>query len=167
MFNKTMGLLNKLKRFWASFTPRYNLCLDSSEYAIDSKHLIHRFKVYGSHNYVKFTYEEIMRDRNLTYQINPYDLIDIAVKERDAQKKKSIYIIKKTLRNNYFKVCNAEGEHIIDGDELCHNPILIKQMSPIDLHNISYNTGFIHGRRLSKTISESSKGPAKPSLRVL
>jgi hypothetical protein len=142
--------LNLLK----AFNPRYHLALDESYYDIKIKKMLHRFKVFGEHSFVKFTFDEITGSQQIFHDINPADLICIAIEEFKLSEKKELINIKESLRNNKYKLSFDSYEDIYSGDEICENPMLIEKMKKMDIYKIVYSTGFIHGRNCSKNIAE-------------
>ena len=159
LFNK---LLTGIKKY---YFPRYNLSLDSEFFNPDFKKMVYRFKIYNNHSFAKFTFDDIMTNHNLTFDINPYDLLKIALREESLKKSGEQLKILEIQRNNQYKLANGLGKNIFSGDEICSNPLLIDQIRPIDIYKIAFNTGFAHGRQVHNEIVASNN--EKPNLTLI
>lgn len=147
---KIMKILDKI---FKNLNPRYLLALDRKIYNNKEKKYLYRFKLYGCHSFVKYTFNEIEIDENIAYQINPYDLIEIALNEYKHKNKSRLFKIIEHLRNNRYKISNSGSVEIINGEDLLYDPFLIKKIKRTDIRTICHKTGVIHGRKLSKKIS--------------
>jgi len=145
-----MGLLNK---FFNTIKPRYHLALDKKIFDNKSKMYIYRFKIYGGHSFAKYTYNDIEKDENIAYEINPYDLVEIALNEYKYIKQAKIFRVIEHLRDNQYKISNLESEEVINGEDLLYDPYLIKKIRRTDIRNICHKTGILQGRKISKKIS--------------
>lgn len=139
-----MKFINKL---FKQLKPRYQLSLDSPDYNLSKKATVYRFKIFGEHTFPKFTYEEIKKNKHIMYDINPVDLMDIAVDNYKLLQQRSMLRISEILRDNNYKLSNEEYKEIFSGDEICDNVLLIEKIKNIDLYKIAYNTGFNHGEK--------------------
>jgi hypothetical protein len=160
-----MFFLKKLRRI---LKPRYHLALDEFIYNTEMKNFSYRFKIYASHSFVKFSFHEIYENRDVLFDINPYDLIKIASNEFKHSQSLEILKIKETLRNNEYKIFNHESEQIISGEDLCDNSSLIQKLNSLDAYKIAYTTGFNHGRKFSKSISSQKENEiSQPSFKLV
>lgn len=148
-----MKLIKWIVRLLKKMRPRYQLSLDSHFYSLDKKSTIYRFKVFGEHTFPKFTFEDIKNNTRIMYDINPVDLMNIAIDDYIAYQKKSMLKISEILRDNRYKLSDNITEEIFSGDEICDNILLIEKIKNIDLYKIAYNTGFNHGRQLGKELT--------------
>jgi len=144
-----------------AFNPRYHLALDESYYDIKINKMLHRFKVFGEHSFVNFTFDEINNSPQILHDINPSDLIYVAIEEFKLSEKRSLISIKESLRNNKYKLSFDSYEEIYSGDEICENPMLVEKMKKMDIYKVVYTTGFIHGRNCSKNIAEQDRQDAE------
>ncbi len=140
-------------RFKFQYVPRYHLALDSEFFDIKNKNNIYRFKVYNNHVYLKFSYEEIMHNKNIVFDVNPFDLIKIAQLEERIKIIKEKIHIKEMLRHNLYLLTDGENNNVFTGEEICNNPLLIEKIKSIDVYKIAFHTGFQQGRQLHNEIS--------------
>jgi hypothetical protein len=92
------------------------------------------------------------------YDINPTDLMKITVDDYMDSQRKSMLKISEIMRNNKYKLSDGNTEEILSGDEICDNILLIEKIKNVDLYKIVYNTGFNHGRQLTReTIRKSAQ----------
>lgn len=150
-----MNPINLLSVFLRKIKPRYLLSLDSQFYGISQKATVYRFKIFGEHSFPKFTFNDIKNNKNILYDINPDDLIKIAIDDHVISQKKSLLNISEILRDNKYKLSCSDCEEVLSGDEICDNILLIQKIKNIDLYKIAYNTGFNHGRQLAREINKN------------
>ncbi len=150
-----MRLIKKIIRLFKNATPRYHLSLDGYFFDMKTKNIMYRFKIFGEPAFPKFTFDDIKRDKQILYDIDPTDLIKIITEEYIHSQKKSMLQISEILRGNKYKLSANDTEEILSGDEICDNILLIKNIKKMDLYKIAYNTGFIHGRQLAKEIKNN------------
>jgi hypothetical protein len=156
-------IIGFFKKIFKASNPRYHLSLDGNYYDIKLKKIIYRFKVFGDHSFIKFSFDDIKKSQQLLYDIHPNDLINIVWMDSDQRERRTRIKIKEMLRNNHYKLHSELYEETISGDDVCENPILMQQIRSIDLYKISYNTGFIHGRSFSKKIVETANSKEEVS----
>jgi hypothetical protein len=159
-----------LKNLFGIFKPRYHLALDSNIYDKKTKKFYYRFKIYGSHGFLKFNFHEINKNKNIVFDINPYDLMKIALNELKFSEKSELFEIAEVIRDNKYKISNLESEQVIFGEDLCGNSPLIEKIKNMDIYKIAYNTGFNNGRKFSKSILNQSKKDSetnKPNLKIV
>jgi len=151
-----MRLISSILHFFKQIRPRYLLSLDSHFYSLSKKDIVYRFKVFGEHTFLKFTFEDIKNDKSLLYDIHPMDLMKITIDDYVVSQKRSMLIISEILRDNRYILSDANTEETLSGDEICDNVLLIEKIKNIDVYKIAYNTGFNHGRQLAREISKKS-----------
>lgn len=149
-----MKLINRVLRFFKKIRPRYLLSLDSHFYSLSKKNVVYRFKVFGEHTFLKFTFDDIKNDTSLLHDIHPVDLMKITIDDYVITQKKAMLNVTEILRDNRYKLSDSSVDEILSGDEICDNILLIEKIKNIDLYKISYNTGFNHGRQLAREISK-------------
>lgn len=148
--NQNIGLIKKIKSFFARINPRYQLSLDDDYFDIKKKEIKYRFKAFGDHGFPEFTFNHIKYNQDVLFAIHPSDLIKISEKNYIQKHLKYQLKIDEFLRNNKYRLRNDYGANIFSGEEICDNPLLADQIVKSDLYKIAYNTGFERGRRLSK-----------------
>lgn len=156
-FLKIKSLFKRLRIFFSSFNPRYQLSYDDDYFDINGKDIKYRFKSFGDHYFPEFTFKEIKYNSSILFTINPHDLIKISIKNYVQEYTKTHLKIVEILRNNLYKLSNEQGSNMFSGDEICDNPILAEQIVKNDLFKIAYNTGFERGRNLSKLLNKENK----------
>ncbi|TAK73373.1 MAG: hypothetical protein EPO11_08550 [Gammaproteobacteria bacterium] len=147
-----MKLIDRIISFFRRIKPRYHLSLDSQFYNLSTKNTVYRFKVFGEHTFPKFTFEDIQNNKRILYDINPIDLIKIAIENYNEIQKKSMLRVSEILRDNKYILSDGSTEKLLCGDEICDNILLIERIKNIDVYKIAYNTGFKHGRQLAREI---------------
>jgi hypothetical protein len=151
-----MKIMRAIFRMFNKIKPRYQLSLDSHFYNLDKKNVVYRFKVFGEHTFVKFSFDDIKNNKRLMYDINPVDLMRVTIEDYANTRRKSMLKISEILRDNKYKLSDSNKDEILSGDEICDNILLIEKIKNIDLYKIAYNTGFKHGRQLIKEIIKKS-----------
>lgn len=151
-----MKFINKILIFLKKIKPRYLLSLDSQFYNLSQKEIVYRFKVYGEHTFPKFTFDDIKKDKDILYDVHPIDLMKMTIDDHVLSQKKAMFTIAEFLRNNKYKLSNSYTEEILSGDEVCDNILLIEKIKHIDLYKIAYNTGFNHGRQITRQVSRKA-----------
>lgn len=149
-----------LKRFFnelRKFNPRYQLSLDHDYFDVKNNARKYKFKSFGDHGFPAFTFRELKYNEKLLFNINPYDLIKISEKNYSEENLKLLFRVDELLRNNQYKLRNANGTHIFSGEDICNNPLLAEQIEKKALFKIAYNTGFERGRKLAKVIDATLK----------
>lgn len=149
-----MKVIHTFFNFFKKIRPRYLLSLDSQFYSATHEQMVYRFKVFGEHTFPKFTFDDIKNGRDILFDIHPADLMKITIQHHIDTQRKSLLIISEILRDNRYKLKNEDSNEILSGDQICGNLALIEKINPLDLYKIVYNTAFIHGRQLSKNISD-------------
>jgi len=149
-------MLKKLKKWFSEKYPRYFYRLDDTIFDRKKKCFLYVFKLYGNHSFVKLYFKDIQISKKLRWLINPDDLIQIYLNEQQNNFNNSQYRIKEYKRNNFYVIANAEQKETLSGEDICSSPSLIEQINSFDIYKISFQTGFIQGRQLSKTILEDS-----------
>ncbi|KAF3997105.1 hypothetical protein [Glaciimonas immobilis] len=141
---------------WASsiFNPPYQLTLSEKMVSELSNETIYIFKQYGSHDYIKITYNDIVGSSSIMQAINPKNLMDIHLNEYILKKELDSYRIKEVLRNNLYKISNNATEEIYSGEHICKNIDMFDNISVSDIFKIAYTSGFNKGRRISIEINE-------------
>ncbi len=159
-------LLNKLILLKRTLAPRYRLTLDTYGLDLSKKKIIYKLKLFSEFAPIDLSYDEILKNEQYLYSLNPHDLVKIASIEKDINSNQTA--LTELLRHNTFKIKDEAWEAILTGDEICRNPLLIERMRKMDIYRVSYSTGFNHGRDLSKELEHSKikelKIPDKPKL---
>ena len=134
------------------FIPQYQLSLDRTIEDDDSKVVSYIFKLYGSHEFVHFTYDDICKNHNVLNAINPFDLKQIHIAEYQRAIDKAAYKVVSYLRNAEYIVeyCGKTEKH--SGSYIGQNLNLFKSINPTDLWKIAYAEGFIRGKKLADDI---------------
>ncbi len=154
IFKKTHRLFQSI---FKNLTPRYQLSLDHSEYDMQLKKIVHCFKSYGDHTFLKLTFDQIKLNSDLLCSINPQDLLRIFADEFALEQKSSKLYIAEMLRNNNFILTDKKSYQHFSGEEICDNALLIERINNIDLYKIAFSTGFNQGRSLSKIAHKKQK----------
>ncbi len=162
-YGNTMKLFSTILNYIRKIKPRYFLSLDSHFYNLSKKSIVYRFKIFGEHTFPKFTFEDIINDKNLLYDIHPVDLMKITIDNYVDSQKKSLLNISEILRDNKYKLSDGNTEEILSGDEICDNILLIEKIKNMDLYKIAYNTGFNHGRQLARDMIKKSDNTSQIS----
>lgn len=145
-----MKLFGNIKNFFQSRNPRYFYQLDEIRYQKSTKSYLYVFKIYGSPSFAKLTFDEIKENQKLRWHLHPDDLVKIYLHEERLEAEKNKYRIKETLQKNRYTIFSQEKSVVLSGDEFCHDPAVIEQTSSLDVHKISYQTGFQDGRAFAK-----------------
>jgi len=132
--------------------PRYFLSLDNKIYNEGTKLNSYRFKSFGEHNFPVFNYNDIMKNKDILYSINPADLVGISVDNYINEENNNQFIISEYLRGNKYRIFNSYYNDVLTGEEICQSPALLQKISSLDVYKIAYSTGFIDGRSFSKKI---------------
>lgn len=145
-----MKLFGNIKNFFQSRNPRYFYQLDEIRYQKSTKSYLYVFKIYGSPSFAKLTFDEIKANQKLRWHLHPDDLVKIYLHEERLEAEKNKYRIKETLQKNRYTIFSQEKSVVLTGDEFCRDPAVIEQTSSLDVHRISYQTGFQSGRIFAK-----------------
>lgn len=119
---------------------------------------MYTFKLYGGHDFINLSHKEIKEDYKIVRLINPIDLLYIHKKEYDFQIENTKYKIIEYLRNNHYKISDGIHTDISSGEDICNNIDILKNINSYDLYKISYETGFLHGRKSTIQMTENKKG---------
>ena len=165
-------MLKFLKNIFTLKTPRYLYKLDQAEFNERTHKYTYVFKMYGGHEFLKRDFAAIKSNRDLRMSINPDDLIFIYKKEQLRNIVNMQYRIVVTHANNWYTIQNIQDYKKLSGNDICSSPDLIKEMSPLDVFKIAYETGFRHGQAVKSKatnitkIAESDKTSNVTSLKV-
>lgn len=143
-------MFSRIKKLFQARRPRYFYQLDEIKYHSNLKANLYIFKTYRSPTFAKWTFSEIRENKELRWVINPDDLIKIYLHEERHFFRRSMHKIKETLRNNHYAMTSNDGLLVFSGEEFCRNPAFIEKTSSLDVHKISYQTGFQAGRTFAK-----------------
>lgn len=138
--------------FLALYNPPYQLILTDKILDKRANYYIYTFKLYGGHDFLNFSYNEITSSKRLLQIINPEDLIKISSNEMEYSLKTNQFHIVETLRNNHYKLSNGKQIEIYSGQKVCDNISMFNNIDLYDLYKIAYETGIIRGRNISKEI---------------
>lgn len=140
------------------FNPPYQLALSEKIFDNEKGHTFYVFKQYGSHDYIKVTYFDILNNCSMLSAINPIHLMDIHLHEYILKEKNDKYRVTETLRNNLYKIANPKASEIYSGEHICKNIDMFSTVSHEDICKIAYKSGFIKGRKLSVEIKNLISG---------
>ena len=161
-------MLIRFYKWLKQFKPRYILSLDEKLYNEHSKSNDYRFKSIGEHNFPVFNYNDILKNKNILYSINPHELIGIAIDNHINEEKNSQFNVTECLRGNKFRLKNSYFNKILSGEEICQSPALLEKINQLNVYKIAYNTGFINGRNISKQLlADLVKHHEKPKIAKL
>ena len=147
-----------LKKWLISvFNPPYQLALSDKTFDKEVGYTIYIFKQYGSHDYIKVSYADILSNHSILSAINPINLMDIHLHEYLLKQEMEKYHISESLRDNQYKIANMKTEEIYSGDHICRNVDMFCSISHTDLCKIAYQSGFIKGRKMSQVINNLLK----------
>lgn len=116
---------------------------------------IYVFKQYGTHECYAFKYQEILKNKNILFSINPVDMIDVHKHEFFAKYRSTECYVLEMLPHNTYKIIGGNNSFIYSGEYIFNNIDMFENMCRHDLAKISYETGFCKGRKLSKDIAEA------------
>ena len=171
LFGRNLYMLIRFYHWLKKVTPRYLLSLDEKLYNNHSKTNDYRFKSFGEHNFPVFNYNDIIKNKNICYSINPYELIEISIDNHINEEKKKQFNITEFLRGNKYRLHNSYLNQVLSGEEICESPALLEKISQLDVYKIAYNTGFIAGRIFSKKLvadlEESREKPKIAKLKIV
>jgi len=136
------------------FNPPYQLTLSEKIIRPSPNEVLYVFKQYGSHDYIKISYTDILNNHNIMRSINPTNLMDIHLNEYLIKLESDRYRIKEQLRNNIYALSNNHHEEIYSGEHICKNIDMFSNISTTDICKIAYASGFNKGRKISTEISE-------------
>lgn len=160
--NKFLRLINnnvyKILRYILSlYNPPYQLILTEEKFDKIANGYIYTFKLYGGHDFIRLSHKEIKDDHKIIRLIHPRDLIHINIKEYNFRLENNKYKIIECLRNNHYKISNGNNIEIYSGEKICENIDMFKNIDSYDLYKISYETGFLHGRKSTIKMIEGRK----------
>lgn len=134
------------------FNPPYQLALSDKFFDKKMACMVYVFKQYGSHDYIKVTYFDMLNNPGILSAVNPIHLMDIHLHEHLLKQETEKYHVTETLRNNQYKIANTKTGEIYSGEHICRNVDMFSSISHADLCKIAYQSGFIKGRKTSVEI---------------
>lgn len=152
-----MKLMFIFKWLVSVFNPKYQLTLSEIIKSEKPNKTIYIFKQYGSHEFVKLTFDDIEKNDNLLHSINPKNLMNINLSEFLIKKKHEKQQVIEEIKNNKYKIKNDSEEIIYSGEYIYKNIDMFNKINKLHLYKIIYNTGFEKGRNISKLIQLSNK----------
>jgi hypothetical protein len=139
-----------------SFNPPYQLALDSIIHDASTNKRLYRFKQYGSHDFIKLSYEDIDQSNNIMRSINPVDLKQIHLHEYQAERDKQVYKVTCYLRKNEYIVANHARSERQTGEYIGQNLDKFKTLNPSDLWRMADAEGFARGKAISQRIEDQT-----------
>ena len=155
-------MLSKFHKWLIALKPRYLLSLDEKLYNDQKKSNEYRFKAFGEHNFPVFNYNDILKNKNILYSINPHGLIEIVIDNHINEEKKSQFKVIEHLRGNKYRLKSSYLDKVLEGIEICASPALLEKINPLNVYQIAYNTGFIDGRAVSKELMTNMESHHEP-----
>lgn len=134
------------------FDPPYQLTLSDKFFDKSKNKNLYVFKQYGSHDFVKITYPDIVNNKNIIRAINPMNLMDIHLNEYLSKIESDELQVVEYLRGNKYKISNGDVEGVYSGENICKNINMFPGMSAADICKIAYASGFTKGRKVSSEI---------------
>ena len=147
------GLFASFKQWSALvFDPPYQLTLSDKIVDKLTNKSLYVFKQYGSHDFVKITYVDIVNNKSLIQAINPVNLMDIHLNEYLSKIESNEHQVVEYLRGDKYKISNGNFEEVYSGESICKNIDMFRGMSVGDVCKIAYASGFTKGRKVSSEI---------------
>ncbi|WP_440862646.1 hypothetical protein [Symbiopectobacterium purcellii] len=160
-----------LKKWWYSvekvFSPPYIYTLDKDLTKKNSNQWY--FKEFGTHTYVKKTWEQMLRS-NFLSKVKPDDISYISYIEAHKVMTSSVYHISEEKRGGFYNLkSEIKNEPIsIHEHDFIKNRELISKTDPFDILQIAYKAGVMRGKNLSSSIVKQEAHAKKtPPLRIV
>jgi GTP-binding protein EngB required for normal cell division len=146
------------------FTPDYTYTLDKT-YGRD-KEGCWLFKSYGSHIYVKKTWEQLSNE-NFIRNVNPKDISYIADTEALEKSNSSTFKIIEETRSGFITIANKHEKIKINTATLLADHELLEKVCSIDISKTAYSCGVKKGVEISRKISENNISGKKNILKLI
>lgn len=144
--NIIQSIFHQLKKI---YSPSYSYTLDLS--FENTKEKIWTFKEFGTHTYVRKTWDQL-KDSDFLKEVNPKDICYIIENEIKRKEVEKTYHISEESRNNKWTLTKGEVKINVSGYDFVKDKNLIAHTGSIDAVKIAYLTGFFKGRESSAQI---------------
>ncbi len=166
-----MKLLKKLKgayRFiidaFKDIDVQYTLQLERFLYSKKHRHEVCVMRVIGTSNYVKYTPEEILTNRQLKKFVDPDHLLLIKEAHDRIKREQHAIAIEAEDRNGKVHLSSGETVHI---DELDKDSSIISLLGNRDIYDIAHSKGFSQGRHISEEMKKAREKEVQGKRRLL